>query len=145
MIDNEDTTQDKYDAIVASIKNETLDNRTAVAKALKATRDALSNNPGESIRAILRNNLAILVMLQNELMRETQYKPLTNNGRLNQGFTKDLLALQKVMQSNCNLLSLIEGVNSSKWKQSGGIKTDGNIDVASLILDIDNGGKIDVK
>lgn len=125
-----------YDQLVATIKQDALDNRTSLAKAMRDTRQALAENPGESIKAIIRNNIATLAMLQTEILRESQGKPFLNNGRLEKRLADDLLSVQKTLIQNCNLLSLIEGINKSRWQQKGKIRTSGNMDVASVILDI---------
>lgn len=125
-----------YDQLVATIKQDALDNRTSLAKAMKDTRQALAENPGESIKAIIRNNIATLAMLQTEILRESQGKPFLNNGRLEKRLADDLLSVQKTLIQNCNLLSLIEGINKSRWQQKGKIRGAGNMDVAGYILDV---------
>lgn len=127
---------DNYDELVATIKQDALDNRTSMAKAMKDTRQALAENPGESIKAIIRNNIATLAMLQTEILKESQNKPILNNGRLEKRLADDLLAVQKTLIQNCNLLSLIEGINKSRWQQKGKVRGAGNIEVANYILDV---------
>lgn len=126
-----------YDELVASISQGNLDNRTTVAKAIRDTRKALADNPAESIKAILRNNLATLVMIQTELIKESQGKPIIVNGRLDKRLAKDLLAIQKQIMQQCNILALVEGINKTRWEQKGNIKTNGNEELANIILDME--------
>lgn len=127
---------DDYNELVTTIKQDALDNRTSKAKFLKETRKALAENPAESIKAILRNNIAVLAMLQAEILRESQNKPILSEGRLEKRLGDDLLSVQKTLIQNCNILSLIEGINKSRWQQKGKVRTSGNIDIANYILDV---------
>lgn len=131
------TIPENYDQLVASIKHGKLDNRTSFAKEIKDTMQALSDNPSESIKSIIRYNIAVLGMLQTELMRESQGNPILKDGRLDKRLSDDLLSVQKTMIQNCNLLSLIEGINKKKWRQDDkkARNNAGNaVDIAAFII-----------
>lgn len=129
------TVPENYDQLVSSIKSCNLDNRTLFAKEIKETMQALSDNPSQSIKSILRYNIAVLGTLQTALIRESQGKPVIADGRLDKRLANDLLSVQKAMIQNCNLLSLLEGINKNRWRQDDK-RARGNcdIDIAAFIM-----------
>ena len=125
-----------------SIDTARVDRRTRTARQLEATTRALEANPQEALKALLRGCLATGVMLQNEVLTAAQQKDLvTDEGRLPDILSKDLLKVQRNLASVANLLGQLEGCFAARKVPVVGKPKPGST-VASLIL-ADDGGDED--
>ena len=118
-----------------------VDRRTRTARQLEATTRALEANPQEALKALLRGCLATGVMLQNEVLTAAQQQDLvTDEGRLPDILSKDLLKVQRNLTSVANLLGQLEGCFAARKAPVVG-KPKPGATVASLILADDDGGE----
>ena len=118
-----------------------VDRRTRTARQLEATTRALESNPQEALKALLRGCLATGVLLQNEVLTAAQQKDLvTDEGRLPDILSKDLLKVQRNLTSVANLLGQLEGCFAARKAPVVG-KPKPGATVASLILADDDGGE----
>ena len=127
---------------ILAIQESRLDGRTTQAQALSKTRQALADAPEEAIKALLRHNVAVSAMIQNEVVRELQAgNMLTEDGRLPELVTKDLLRVQHSVVQSAGLLAQLEGIASKRWQKtiSEMKRGDKRNNSAAVILDTEGG------
>lgn len=109
----------EVEATIAALQENRLDGRTSQAQALAKTRQALADAPEEAIKALLRHNVAVGAMIQNEVIRALQGRGmLTEGGRLPELVTKDLLHVQRSVVQSAGLLAQLEGIANKRWQQA---------------------------